>query len=113
MAGSWQRLQTGSSVRSSKAPRHLAGLSSLKLAQKHRHLEVPANLQPLERKPALVQTQPVTDAAGQMSPPPFRKASPQLVLKNWCQTGGAKVFLANARCLTAHLCSADARSAAL
>ena len=80
MAGSRQRLQTGSPVRSSKAPRHLAGPGSLKLAQKNRHLEFPAKLQPLEHKPAPVQRQPAMDAAGQMSPPPSRKASPKLVL---------------------------------
>ena len=84
MAASRQRLQTGTSVRSSKAPRHLPGLGSLKLAQKNRHSEVPAKLQPLEHRPALVQTQPVMHAAGQVSPPPSRKASPQLVLMTWC-----------------------------
>ena len=111
MAGSRQRLQTGSSVHSSKAARHLAGPGSLKLAQKNRHLKFPAKL-PLEHKPAPVQRQPAMDAAGQMSPPPSRKVSPKLVLIIWCQTGGAKVFLVDARCLTAHLCSADARAAA-
>ena len=110
MAGRRQHLQTGSSVRSSKALRHLAGLGSLKLAQKNRHLEVPAKLQPLEHRPALVQMQPVVDAAGQMSPPPSMKASPHLVLIIWCQTGGAQVLLA---CLMTCLCSADARAAAI
>ncbi len=113
MAGSRQRLQTGSSVRGSKAQRHLAGLGSLKPAQKDRRLKSPAKLQPLEHRPALVQMQPVMDAAGQLSPPPFRKASPWLVHLVWCQPGAAKIFLGKSRRLTAHLCPADARAAAL